>query len=363
MAEALRSPLADYHASQGATLGAYHGAMVPARFSGPVGEHAAVRNASGLFDFSFRAHLAVKGDDRVRFLQRIISNDVKSLAPGKGTYATLLTAQGHIIADFHVYAAEAQFILATDADLREKTLKGLGRYIIADRVEIQPLELFAISFQGPQARPLVSKTLHVDIPEGSEYGHFAANYAGFPISVVRASSTGEEGYEVWVGAKGAMGVWGAACGQAPTYGTLPCGFEALESLRIEAGIPRYGTELDEETMIHEAGLLNAVSFTKGCYVGQEIVERTRTRGHVNWKLVGLVLDSPSVRGLTGEKLTQEGKEVGEVTSACLSPTLGKTIGLAYVRREVGEPGTKVSLASGPAATVTALPFYSPFKKA
>jgi len=179
---------------------------------------------------------------------------------------------------------------------------------------------------------------------------------------VRASSTGEEGYEVWVGAKGAMGVWGAACGQAPTYGTLPCGFEALESLRIEAGIPRYGYELDEDTMIHEAGLLNAVSFTKGCYVGQEIVERTRTRGHANWKLVGLVLDSPSLPA-RGEKLTLDEKEVGDVTSACVSPTLGKTIALAYVRREVGEPGTKVSLASGPAVTVTALPFYSPFKKA
>jgi len=154
-----------------------------------------------------------------------------------------------------------------------------------------------------------------------------------------------------------MGVWGAACGQAPTYGTLSSGFEALESLRIEAGIPRYGTELDEETMIHEAGLLNAVSFTKGCYVGQEIVERTRTRGHVNWKLVGIILESP-LPPARGEKLTLEGKEVGEVTSACLSPTLGKTIALAYVRREVAEPGTKVSLASGPAATVTALPFYS-----
>ena len=118
-----------------------------------------------------------------------------------------------------------------------------------------------------------------------------------------------------------------------------------------------GTELDEETMILEAGLLNAVSFTKGCYVGQEIVERTRTRGHVNWKLVGLILESP-LPPARGEKLTLEGKEVGEVTSACLSPTLGKTIALAYVRREVAEPGTKVSLASGPAATVTPLPFYS-----
>ncbi|PYV14669.1 MAG: hypothetical protein DMG21_17450 [Acidobacteria bacterium] len=366
MAESGRSPLADYHASQGATLGAYHGAIVPARFTDPVGEHLAVRAASGLFDFSFRAQFALAGEDRVRFLHRIISNDVKSLAPGQGTYATLLTAQGHILADFHVFSADDRFILATDGDLCEKAMKGLGRYIIADRVKIEPLELFAIAFQGPESRPLVSKTLHVDIPELPEYGHFATNYAGFAVRVVRRSSTGEEGYEVWVSAKGLMGVWGAACGQAPTYGTLACGFEALESLRIEAGIPRYGAELDEETMIHEAGLLNAVSFTKGCYVGQEIVERTRARGHANWRLVGLIVESPAPPRTTGygpppapgEKLLADGKEVGEVTSACFSPTLAKTIALAYVRREAAEPGTKLSLASGAAASVTALPFYS-----
>jgi glycine cleavage system T protein len=357
MAELDRSPLADHHASQRATLGTYHGATVPARFTDPASEHLTVRNATGIFDFSFRAHFAVTGDDRARFLQRIISNDVKSLAPGQGTYATLLTAQGHILADFQVFAGEDRFMLATDADLAEKLAKGLGRYIIADRVKIERMELFAIAFQGPQSRPLVSKTLHVDIPDLAEYGHFGTNYAGFPVRVVRASSTGEEGYEVWVGAKGMMGVWGAACGQAPTYGTLPCGFEALESLRIEAGIPRYGAELDEETMIHEAGLLNAVSFTKGCYVGQEIVERTRTRGHVNWRLVGLIVESPTPAS-PGEKLLAGGQEVGEVTSSCISPTLAKTIALGYLRREAAEPGTRISLASGASASVTALPFYS-----
>jgi aminomethyltransferase len=181
------------------------------------------------------------------------------------------------------------------------------------------------------------------------------NYAGFPIRIVRASSTGEEGYEIWVGAKGLPGVWGAACGQAPTYDMLPCGVEALESLRIEAGIPRYGPDLAEDTLLLEADLLNAVSFTKGCYIGQEIVERSRTRGHINWKLVGLIVNASEAPG-PGEKLSSNEKEVGEVTSACVSPTLGKTIALAYVRREVAEPGTKLVLAPGFAAEVTALPF-------
>jgi folate-binding protein YgfZ len=153
-----------------------------------------------------------------------------------------------------------------------------------------------------------------------------------------------------------LGVWGAACGQAPTYDMLPCGTAALETLRIEASIPHYGTELGEDTLLLEAGLINAVSFTKGCYIGQEIVERSRSRGHVNWKLVGIVTSAPDAPS-PGTKLILEGKEVGEITSACASPTLQKTIALAYLRREASEPGTRLVLASGVPGEVVTLPFY------
>jgi glycine cleavage system T protein len=356
MSPTTKSPLADYHVSQGATLGEYHGALVPARFRDPVAEHQAVRKASGLFDFSFRGKFLAKGRDHARFLHRMLSNDVNKLSPGQGTYATFLTAQGHILADLLLYRAEDCILIDTDADLRDKALTGLARYIVGDQVELQPLELYALAFQGPCARPLLERTLHIELPAMREFDHFPTNYAGHPVRVVCASSTGEEGYEVWVGAKGLAAVWGAACGQAPTYGTVPCGVEALESLRIEAGIPRYGQELGEDTLPLEAGLYNALSFTKGCYVGQEIVERARSRGHVNWKLVGLIVDSPVPPG-AGEKLTSEGKEVGEVTSACVSPTLGKTLALAYVRREVSEPGNKLNFLSGVTAEVASLPFY------
>lgn len=352
----MKSPLADYHVSQGAKLGEYHGALVPARFGDPVAEHQAVRKASGLFDSSFRAKFAVKGRDHARFLHRMVSNDVKKLRSGQGIYSTFLTVQGHIVSDFVLYCAEDCFIIDTDADLRDKTLTGLARYIVGDKVEMEPLNIYALAFQGPLARPLLEKTLHIQLPATQEFDHFATNYAGHPVRVVCASSTGEEGYEVWVGAGGMEAVWGAACGQAPTYGTLPCGFEALESLRIEAGIPRYGQELGEDTLPLEAELYNALSFTKGCYIGQEIIERARSRGHVNWKLVGLIVDS-AVPPAAGEKLSSQGKELGEVTSACASPTLGKTLSLAYVRREVSEPGTKLNLPSGITAEVASLPFY------
>jgi aminomethyltransferase len=350
------SPLADYHLSQGATLGEYHGTLVPSCFTDPVGEHKAVREASGLFDFSFRGKFGMKGRDHARFLHRIVSNDIKRLTPGQGTYATLLNPQGHILVDMRLYCAGDRFLVDTDTDLRDKALEGLKRYVVADQVEFIPLELYALAFQGPRARPLLEKTLHISLPAMQEFDHFATNYAGFPVRVVCAGSTGEEGYEVWAGAKELLAVWGAACGQAPTYGMLSCGTQALETLRIEAGIPRYGQELGEDTIPNEAGLWNALSFNKGCYVGQEIVERARSRGHVNWKLMGLVVES-EVPPPPGEKLARDGREIGEVTSSCVSPTLGKTIALAYLRREVAEPGTKLEFLSGAVAEVVALPFY------
>ena len=352
----LSSPLADYHRSQGATLGEYHGALVPSHFTEAVAEHKAVREASGLFDFSFRGKFAMKGRDHAKFLHRMVSNDIKRLRPGQGTYATLLTPQGHIRVDMRLYCAEDRFFADTDADLRDKALEGLKRYVIADQVEFEPLDVYALAFQGPRARPLLEKTLHITLPAMQEYDHFATNYAGFPVRVVCASNTGEEGYEVWAGARGLLALWGAACGQAPTYDMLPCGTQALETLRIEAGIPRYGQELGEDTIPNEAGLWNALSFNKGCYLGQEIVERARSRGHVNWKLMGLIVES-EVPPSSGEKLVREGREIGEVTSSCVAPTLGKTVAMAYLRREVSEPGTKLEFPSGTVAEVVALPFY------
>lgn len=354
--EAFRSPLAEFHLSQGAKLAEYHGALVPARFTGPLEEHQAVRTASGLFDISFRSKFSVKGRDAVKFLHRMVSNDVNSLKPGQGTYATLLNPQGHTLADMRIYMAKDLLLVDTDADLRPKLLAALRRYIIADKVELEPVDLGALSFEGPEGKGLLEKTLHIEIPALGELGHFAENFAGFHVRIVRVSGTGEEGYEVWIEPKGMQGLWGAACGQAPTYGTKSCGWEALELLRIEAGIPRYGSELAEDTLPLEAGLLNALSFTKGCYVGQEIVERARSRGHVNWKLVGLAVESAATSGV-GEKLLDAEKEVGEITSSCVSPSVGKAIAMAYVRREVSEPGTSLHLASGPGVQVVKLPFY------
>lgn len=356
MPELIRSPLADFHLAQGARFGDYHGALAPERFSDAAAEHRATRENAGLFDFSFRSQFVMKGADRARFLQRIVSNDVKNLAPGQGTYATLLTPQGHIVADFRIYCTEDAFLFDTDADLHEKAMAGLKRYIIADRVTLEPMDLFALSVQGARSREVLERVMGKDFPAPANFGHFTTESTGTRARVIHASSTGDEGFEVWADPSRAVEIWKAFSNSVRETGGQPCGTTALESLRIEAGIPRYGADFGEDTMPLEAGLLNALSFNKGCYIGQEIVERTRSRGHVNWKLVGLIIEAPEAPA-SSVKVLSEGKEIGEITSSCVSPTLAKTLALAYVRREASDPGTRLTLASGAAAQVTVLPFY------
>jgi glycine cleavage system T protein len=350
----LRSPLADDHLTRGATLAAYHGAEVPLRFADPRSEHETVRTAAGVFDFSFRSKFVLTGEHGVRFLHRIVSNDVKSLSTGQGTYATLLNAQGRILVDLRIYADADRLWVDTDVDLAEKAITTLKRYIIGDRVEIAPSELCAVAIQGPQSRKALHELLGSSLAGlEREMDHCAVDYQGQSGRVVRLSSTGDEGYEIWLEADAIKRFWRAALEASVASA---CGREALESLRIEAGIPRYGQDLAEDTLPLEAGLLNALSFNKGCYIGQEIVERARSRGHVNWRLMGLRLEEGAPVPPAGASLTSDDKTVGEVTSACFSPTLGRPLALAYVRREVSEPGTKLTLAPGVIAEVAQLPF-------
>jgi len=351
-----RSPLADDHQARRATLAAYHGAEVPLRFGDAGAEHEAVRAAVGLFDFSFRSKFTLRGEHRVRFLHRIVSNDVKNLSTGQGTYATLLSAQGRILVDLRIYADEDRLWVDTDADLAEKAIINLKRYIVGDHVEIEPSELSAVAIQGPQSWKALQEFFGSNLaPLEREMDHSAIDYGGRHARVVRLSSTGEEGYEVWLEAGTLRRFWRAALDENQASA---CGTQALESLRIEAGIPRYGQDLAEDTLPLEAGLLNALSFDKGCYIGQEIVERARSRGHVNWKLRGLRLEAGAPVPRPGESLTADDKSIGEVTSACLSPSLGRPVALAYLRREVSEPGTRLMFAAGFAAEVVQLPFFS-----
>lgn len=353
----VQSPLQDMNALHAAPAVLYHGAEAPARFTDPRSEHRAVRSGAGLFDFSFRSKFTLAGEHRVRFLHRIISNDVKSLVAGQGVYATLLSAQGRILADLYVYAGADRLWIDTDADLASKAMAILQRYVIGDRVVIEPSEVKAVSLQGPESRKALESLraagLEFEIAALShELNHAAAKFDGQPGRVVRRSSTGGEGYEVWLHPGALRDFWT----RATEAGAVPCGVEALEILRIEAGIARYGPDFGEDTLPLEAGLFSALSFNKGCYIGQEIVERARSRGHVNWKLVGLRFPPDAAVPLPGSKLrSPSGAEVGEITSACVSPTLNRPLALGYVRREFSDPGKHLDSEAAP-AEVVGIPF-------
>lgn len=355
MSQPVHSPLEGYVPLTGQLL-EYHGALLPAWYSDSSAEHQAVRDAAGLFDLSFRSKFTARGSDRVRFLQGMVTNDVKILTPGQGCYALVLDVRGHILADLRVYCAEDQFILDTDTDLLEKTLQALNHYNIGGRTPLDPLDNFASAIHGPRAKAIMLEALEITLSQLNPLDHISTTWAGYPIRIIRNSELGEDGYEVWVDRDGAKAVWERLIERGRTHGLLPCGVNALETLRIEAGVPKYGSELGEDTLPLEAGVLSALSFNKGCYLGQEIVERARSRGRVNWNLVGLHVES-SDPPQPGNRLQAGGKDVGEITSACLSPTLDRVIAMAYVRREHSDPGAKLTLASGYAAEVTRLPFY------
>ncbi len=350
------SPLADFHKENGAHFVEREGWSLPAHFGDPGAEYDTVRSAAGWLDLADRAILFVSGPDRVEWLQGMLSNDVEALDPGEGIPAAILNIQGKILADVRVLRTADAFLLELDEPLAAGALEHLNRYLIADEVEISNLsdELAVISIQGPEAETALSGLLEVRSLPAGELGHEEVECAGERLRVVRATHTGEPGFDL-VAARGRV----AAMAGLPQARRIPwIGSEARETLRIEAGIPRYGVDMDADTLLLETCLDDAVSFTKGCYLGQETVERIHSRGHVNRKLVGLTAEGDTVP-VPGAPVLVDERPVGRITSAVPSPRLGRPIALGYVHRDHIAPGSAVLIGHGDeeiAASVRALPF-------
>lgn len=332
------------------------GCRLPERFGEVATECRAVREQAGVTDSTDCTYLEASGSDAARFIHGMVSNQVQDLSSGDGRYALLLDAQGHILADLYVLRLAETLLLETHWTLREKLRSTLEKFIIADDVEFtdQSDQLTALTVEGPAARELLNATGTAKLPEG-EGGHVEARLAQAPVRIVATGETGEDSYRLIFPVEYAQNIWEALEAHRDTIAWLPVGQTALNILRVEAGTPRYGADMDERTLPPEASLeARAISYSKGCYVGQETVERIRSRGHVNRKLVGLYLPDRPLPA-TGARLSAEGKEVGWVTSVVESPELGG-IALGYVRREFLAPGTKLALPSNQRAEVASLPF-------
>jgi folate-binding protein YgfZ len=352
-----RLPLDDEHRAQGAVMRETSGFVVPAHYGDVTAEHRAAREGTGLIDRSFVGKATVTGRDRQTFLHGMLSNEIKSLAPGQGIGAAFLDAHGKVMALLDVYVLEDRLLLELPPGLTDQTLQLLDKYLISEKAYFEAADesYCVLGAEGPGARALLSILGGRDVDPGP-YEHVEVSIAGAPVRVIGRSQTGGPGYQCWTMAFHGAALWRALV----ESGARPVGTDALNVLRIEAGIPWYGHDVDETVILPETRLEHLVSYNKGCYIGQEVVARVKYRGHVNRALTGLVLDGDRVPE-SGAKVLDDGKEIGRVTSAVRSIALGQPIALGYVRREHGAPGTAVSVHAGGAsipARVARLPFVS-----
>ena len=365
------TPLHHIHEQLGATFAERHQDWnIALQFTDAVSEHHAVRKSVGIVDLSYRSRYQLTGDDRATFLHRIISNDVESLAAGQGAYAMLLTHRGKIIADLEVYVLEDTITIDAAPETADYLFTELDKYIIADDVELSDLtaETGAIAVHGPKSSELVQSVLGVNDVTALQERHNCVRevdeHFKHPIVCVRTDTTGEVGYTLYTATEALGSLWEVLMTEGSQFNVQPIGWNALESLRIEAGIPRYGTELTDAVIPLEAELEHAIDFEKGCYIGQEIVARMKYRGHPNRLLRGIEIDDdPTAQEGSelrpGASVFNGEKEVGWVTSTAFAPTLGKTIALGYLRIAVTEAGSRIQIETPDGrvdATVVLLPF-------
>ncbi|HSD10403.1 MAG TPA: aminomethyltransferase family protein [Candidatus Binatia bacterium] len=354
------SPFAELARARGAVFEEYAGLTLVEKYVDPLTEYAAVRAGAGLFDRSYRTALRFSGADRMTFLHNLLSNDIAALHPGMGCYATLLTRESKLVADANVFCMDDCVRLDLDVRVKDRARSHLEKFIVADDVEIEDrteLET-SLGIHGPRSIEILSAPLADGVPRAA-FEHVSGTIAGVPVLVARIDWTGDPGFEVTVARPAAPGVWQALLASGAPLGLRTAGMAAAEILRLEAGIPYVGVDFDESHLVLEAGLERGVNFQKGCYLGQEIVERASARGHVNRRLVGLRIHGERVPA-RGARILKDGAETGRVTSAVFSPHLLAPIALGYVRRDAIAAGTRVEVEISGAtaiAEVAALPFY------
>lgn len=350
-----RFPLHDLHVAAGAAFITPCDIELPEAYGDPAAEYETVRRGVGLVDHGNLGVLEVTGRDRAAFLHAMLSNDVKSLAPGQGCQAAFLDVHGKVQVLLRIWVLEDRILILTPGGEAARTNEALDKYLFSEKAYFKDVtgELSLLMLAGPEARTLAERLTGVS-PAEAAWSHVAARLGDVDVRLV--SGGGETGEaEVWLVSALADGpqVWQAAL----AAGARPVGSRAHEALRIEAGTPYDGHDVDESVLLPEIPIERWVSHTKGCYIGQEVVVRIRDRGHVNRHLLGLVLEGESLPP-SGAAVVSDGAEIGKVTSAAWSFGLGRPVALGYVKRQHAEPGTVVGVrteAGTIPARVSALP--------
>ncbi len=338
-------------ASSGAELGPYAGAETALSFSGTSSELRTLYIGPGAFDLGWRGKIIITGQDRERWLNGMLTNNVRDLPLNHGNYNFLLNSQGRILGDMYVYNRGEYLLLETDQAQVPAIMKTLDHFIIMDDVELSDAgeTLTAIGICG-QNSSSVLESAEISVAGLQPLELLDLTIDTFGITVVRGPEQKPDWYEIWVGSANAVAIWELLT----KAGAQPVGANALELWRILHGIPRYGQDIRERDLPQETEQSQALNFTKGCYVGQEIVERIRSRGQVHRKFTGFEFES-GVPALG--KIEDNGRVVAEITSVAQVPTdaAEKFVGLGYVRRETGLPGAVIQL-NGKNGKIVSLPF-------
>lgn len=350
------------HQQGGACFSPYGAWMLPDHYGDFSSEYRAVRKNAGIADLSYQGMLLVSGEDRIPFLQNLASNDLKLLTNERGIYSTLLTAKAKMVADFYLYALPEAILIEMEGAEAEAVSQYLTRYKFRSRIKIESPAWGKILISGPDGGKALQRFLG-KLP-AEEKSFIQREIEGTIVVCVKRSMTGEEDYRLFIPEAALNRFWGKLLEAGAEFGMIPIGHAALETLRIEAGRPYYGIDMDEEIKPIEAGLkAEAISDTKGCYPGQEVIARVETYGSVKKHLYGLLLEGSDLPK-KGDKIFQEEKEVGWVTSATPSPFLNKVIAMGYVRSSVAiagaTSGANIEVEVNQvrrAAQVVPLPFY------
>jgi folate-binding protein YgfZ len=354
------SPFTEKEKAAAAVFTERFGVELPAHFGDSGAEHEATRGALGLVDMSFRGVIELTGSDRLRWLNGQITNDVKDLKAGEGKLAAVLNVKGHILADLAVYGLSDAIWIDLNRDRARIVRDTFDRYIVADDVVAENAsDRYAhLMLVGPMAQRFMGEAAGISAADLTPWSHTEAWLSGIHVRIIASRWLGTPGYDVIVGAEAAGKAWEGLVNLGLPRGLRPVGMAALDLLRVEAGWPWYGVDFDDNNLLMESLTPNHVSFTKGCYLGQEVVIRVEHQGHLNKKLSGLLVAGQAVPPAKADILSGE-RKVGTVTSATFSPTLKRVIALGYVRHEFWDPGTKLRVVSGERsldAEVASLPF-------
>ena len=324
-----------HHETMGARL---EEGRIPLSYTNPVEEYWAIRNHSGMADLSHLGLLQVTGKDRLSFLNGLLTNEISKMNDGTAVRSALLNTKARVLADLYLYAREDDLLMDT-GDVPGVIVKEIfDRFIITEDVQVKDITFAFVhlTLQGQQAAENAGAMFGVTFADMKPLQHKMIG----PSMIANRDRTGQTGYDMIIPNDEAEGVWQSLL----LKGVTPVGLDAIEILRLEAGYPRYGVDVDQNIIILEAGYKDAISFNKGCYLGQEVVARATHIGRVNKNLVQFQTNSDHVPG-PKSKITSSGKDAGHVTSAAFSPGLKAVVGLGYAKRDFAIEGTKLVVES------------------